>query len=168
MNILKNTRGWLYLSSILLVATWIVIGAAISPSTAHATELTVYKTPTCGCCQKWVDHVNGGGFSSNVVELEDLTKIKAKYQVSGRFRSCHTGVVVTEQANYVFEGHVPAEQITRFLDNPPEGALGLSVPGMPIGSPGMEVGDRKDYYQVLLLNTDGSSEVFAHVNKPGK
>lgn len=166
MNTLNNTRVWLSISSIFLVATWIVIGASISPSTAYATELTVYKTPSCGCCQKWVDHVNGEGFSSNVVELEDLTKIKAKYQVGGRFRSCHTGVVVTEQGNYVFEGHVPAEEITRFLDNPPEGALGLSVPGMPIGSPGMEVGDRKDYYQVLLLNTDGSSEVFAHVNKP--
>jgi hypothetical protein len=97
--------------------------------------------------------------------MPDLTTIKSKYRVQGQYRSCHTGVVVQEENNYVFEGHVPAEFIESFLANPPEDALGLAVPGMPIGSPGMEVGERKDYYQVLLLKNDGSSAVYAHVNQ---
>ncbi|MFQ3244547.1 MAG: hypothetical protein ACJAYF_001513 [Arenicella sp.] len=136
-------------------------------SKAHSTELvmTVYKTPTCGCCQKWVDHMSDNNLQSTVVDLADLSSIKARYAIAGRYRSCHTGVVVTESGDYVFEGHVPAEHVKTFLANPPKDAIGLSVPGMPLGSPGMEVGDRKDYYQVLLLKTDGSSEVYAHVNQ---
>lgn len=130
--------------------------------------MTVYKTPSCGCCQKWVDHMTENSFSSKVVSLDDLSPIKAKYNIQGRYRSCHTGVVVTEQGDYVFEGHVPAEHVEAFLNNPPADAIGLSVPGMPAGSPGMEMGDRKDYYQVLLLKRDGSSTVFAHVNRSTK
>jgi hypothetical protein len=102
---------------------------------------------------------------SKVVALDDLSAIKKKYAITGRYRSCHTGVVVTESGDYVFEGHVPADYVKTFLANPPENSTGLSVPGMPLGSPGMEVGDRKDYYQILLLKTDGSSEVYAHVNQ---
>lgn len=127
--------------------------------------MTVYKTPTCGCCQKWVDHVDGNGFSSKVVSLNNLNTIKSKYNIQGRYQSCHTGVVVTKQGEYVFEGHIPSEYVSQFLANPPEGAIGLSVPGMPAGSPGMEVGDRRDYYQVLQLNEDGSSSIYAHVNQ---
>ncbi|MFT5572254.1 MAG: hypothetical protein ACI9FR_001177 [Cryomorphaceae bacterium] len=139
-------------------------------SNVHAAEssMTVYKTPSCGCCQKWVDHMTENSFSSKVVSLDDLSPIKAKYNIQGRYRSCHTGVVVTEQGDYVFEGHVPAEHVEAFLNNPPADAIGLSVPGMPAGSPGMEMGDRKDYYQVLLLKRDGSSTVFAHVNRSTK
>ena len=127
--------------------------------------MTVYKTPTCGCCQKWVDHMSDNNFSSKVVEMDDLLSIKTKYNIEGRYRSCHTGVVVSESGDYVFEGHVPAEQVAAFLAKPPKDAIGLAVPGMPLGSPGMEVGDRKDYYQVLLIKTDGSSTVYAHVNQ---
>ena len=130
--------------------------------------MTVYKSPTCGCCQKWVDHMSDNNVVSRVVELDDLSLIKAKYKVEGRYRSCHTGVVVSASGDYVFEGHVPAAHVKTFLANPPEDVIGLSVPGMPMGSPGMEVGDRKDYYQVLLLNKDGSSGVYAHVNQGSK
>lgn len=137
-----------------------------SPNVSAAeSSMTVYKTPTCGCCQKWVDHMTENEFSSNVVSLNDLSPIKAKYNIEGRYRSCHTGVVVTEQGDFVFEGHVPAEHVEAFLNKPPADAIGLSVPGMPVGSPGMEMGERKDYYQVLLLKRDGSSSVFAHVNQ---
>jgi hypothetical protein len=78
-------------------------------SKAHSTELvmTVYKTPTCGCCQKWVDHMSDNNLQSTVVDLADLSSIKARYAIAGRYRSCHTGVVVTESGDYVFEGHVP-------------------------------------------------------------
>lgn len=127
--------------------------------------MTVYKTPTCGCCSKWVDHVHENGFQSKVVELNELSSIKKRYGIQGRYQSCHTGVVSQAHGEYIFEGHVPAQYIESFLANPPKDALGLSVPGMPLGSPGMEVGARKDYYQVLLLNVDGSSSVFAHVNQ---
>lgn len=128
-------------------------------------QMTVFKSPTCGCCTKWVDHINENNFDTKVIEINDLTSIKDKYGIKGQYDSCHTGVVSTEIGEYVFEGHVPAEHVKAFLSNPPKGAIGLSVPGMPVGSPGMEVGDRKDYYQVLLLNEDGSSSIFAHVNK---
>ena len=132
---------------------------------ADAVEMTVYKTPTCGCCQKWIDHMTDNGFDSKVISQNDISDVKATFQIQPRYRSCHTGVVVTERGGYIFEGHVPAEHVTAFLENPPEGSIGLSVPGMPIGSPGMEMGDRKDYYQVLLLMEDGGNSVFAHVNQ---
>ena len=148
---------YLFLSGLLLL--WISLANAMD------IEMTVYKTPTCGCCQKWVDHVDGNGFSSKVVSLNNLNTIKSKYNIQGRYQSCHTGVVVTKQGEYVFEGHIPSEYVSQFLANPPEGAIGLSVPGMPAGSPGMEVGDRRDYYQVLQLNEDGSSSIYAHVNQ---
>ena len=151
-----NTKYFL-LSGLLLLS--------ISLANADDIEMTVYKTPTCGCCQKWVDHVDGNGFSSKVVSLNNLNTIKSKYNIQGRYQSCHTGVVVTKQGEYVFEGHIPSEYVSQFLANPPEGAIGLSVPGMPAGSPGMEVGDRRDYYQVLQLNEDGSSSIYAHVNQ---
>lgn len=142
--------------------------AAESQGVSQAQEtslVTVYKTPTCGCCKKWVKHVRDNGLMSKTIELEDLSEIKSRYGVSGRYRSCHTGVVVSEKGEFVFEGHVPAEYVKAFLSDPPRGAIGLSVPGMPLGSPGMEMGDRKDYYQVLLLNADGSNSVYAHVNQ---
>ncbi len=128
--------------------------------------ISVYKTPTCGCCQKWIDYMADNGFVSEVIEQDDLNPLKTQLGIAGRYRSCHTGVVTSAQGEYVFEGHVPAEYVKQFLANPPAGALGLSVPGMPVGSPGMEVGERKDYYQVLLLMADGSDTVFAHVNAP--
>lgn len=135
------------------------------PAITDLSSMTVYKTPTCGCCGKWVDHVNENGFKSKVVELNELSSIKKQYSIQGRYQSCHTGVVSHANGDYIFEGHIPSEYIHSFLANPPKNAIGLSVPGMPLGSPGMEVGDRKDYYQVLQLNTDGSSVVYAHVNK---
>lgn len=135
-------------------------------SPADATSImTVYKTPTCGCCSKWVDHVHDNGFQSKVVELNELSSIKKRYGIQGRYQSCHTGVISHAQGEYIFEGHVPAQYIESFLENPTAGSIGLSVPGMPVGSPGMEVGERKDYYQVLQLNEDGTSVVYAHVNQ---
>ena len=139
--------------------------ALTSPvASADTVQMTVYKSPTCGCCQKWVEHIEQNEFSSAVVDTDDLNSIKSRYGIAGQYRSCHTGVVTVLEQDYIFEGHVPAEYISQFLSSPPTGALGLSVPGMPAGSPGMEVGDRKDHYQVLLLNTDGSSSVYAEVN----
>lgn len=160
-------------TSLLIALMVITPNAFLSSAFAQQTSaaepaMTVYKTPTCGCCQKWVDHISENKITSSVVSLNDLSPIKTKYNIHGRYRSCHTGVVVTEQGDYIFEGHIPARYVKQFLANPPEDAIGLSVPGMPAGSPGMEMGDRRDYYQVLQLNSDGSSDVYAHVNKPSE
>jgi hypothetical protein len=152
----------------IILFTVLITASLLSKVYSADPIMTVYKSPTCGCCQKWVDHMSDNNVASRVVELDDLSLIKAKYKVEGRYRSCHTGVVVSASGDYVFEGHVPAEHVKTFLANPPEDVIGLSVPGMPMGSPGMEVGDRKDYYQVLLLNKDGSSSVYAHVNQGRK
>jgi len=132
---------------------------------AVASTMTVYKSPTCGCCTKWVNHIETNGFKIKTVELIDLSSIKTNFNIQANTRSCHTGVVNRIEGDYVFEGHVPAKYVEMFLNNPPEDTFGLSVPGMPAGSPGMEVGERKDYYQVLLLNNDGSNSIYAHVNQ---
>lgn len=131
---------------------------------AFANGMIVYKTPTCGCCGKWMQHLQDNGFKPAFIHQEDLTDIKNELGVPAQLRSCHTGVVVHSHGRYLFEGHIPASIIQRFLDNPPDNAMGLIVPGMPLGSPGMEVGDRKDYYEVLLLLNDGTTQVYEAVN----
>ena len=129
---------------------------------AVSQSMDVYKSPTCGCCAKWVAHIEAADFSVAVHHPSDLNKLKDDKGILPRYQSCHTAV---SQAGYVFEGHIPADVIKRFLSNPPTNALGLAVPGMPVGSPGMEMGDRYDEYDVLLLAKDGSSTVFEHIAK---
>lgn len=124
--------------------------------------LTVYKTPTCGCCGAWVDHMENAGFSTTVHDQEDLNPIKDKHKIAPANQSCHTGII----DGYVFEGHIPAHIVKRFLKEQPEDTIGLTVPGMPLGSPGMEMNDRFHAYDVLLMKTDGSSSVYEHIAKP--
>ncbi|GLQ29648.1 DUF411 domain-containing protein [Litoribrevibacter albus] len=123
-------------------------------------DLNVYKSPTCGCCGAWVDHLQAGGLQVKSHNVDNLTQLKAEKGLKPEYRSCHTAV---SRDGYIFEGHVPVEYVQQFLKEQPEGALGLSVPGMPVGSPGMEMGDRIDTYQVLKINLDGSAEVYATV-----
>lgn len=132
-----------------------------TPSQGSVVTLDVYKSPTCGCCTKWLEHIQLDGFSANFHHPTDLNAIKNKYSIAPKYQSCHTAV---SSQGYVFEGHIPSRYINQFLENPPNGALGLSVPAMPVGSPGMEVGDRFMPYQVLLLKENGSAEVFAIVD----
>ena len=120
----------------------------------------VYKSPTCGCCGAWVDHLKAAGFTVKVTEVNDTTEQRKRYGFPDRFGSCHTAIV----AGYIVEGHVPAAEVKRLLDLKPA-ALGLSVPGMPLGSPGMEVGDRRDPYDVFLIDKSGRETVFAHYPK---
>ena len=110
---------------------------------------------------KWMEHLHDNGFSTAVEEPENLEQQKAQLGIGPRYRSCHTAV---SAQGFVFEGHVPSKFIHAFLAAPPEGSIGLSVPGMPVGSPGMEVGDRFMPYQILLLQKDGSTEIFAEIN----
>lgn len=139
-------------------------GPVTSKSAATEPEaFTVYKQPTCGCCVEWMSHLDEAGLETVGNDVADLNAVKMQYQIAPRYQSCHTAV---SSQGYVFEGHVPARHIKAFLANPPPDAIGLAVPGMPLGSPGMEVGDRFDPYEVLLLKKDGSSEVFARVDSP--
>jgi hypothetical protein len=131
-------------------------------STAAAADdaLTVYKNPGCGCCSAWAEHLEEAGFSVSVTERSAQNGAKWLVGFKDEHRSCHTAV---SESGHVFEGHIPASIIRRFLDEQPADAKGLSVPGMPVGSPGMESGDRVDPYDVLLLKEDGTVEVFAHI-----
>ncbi|MEX2474116.1 DUF411 domain-containing protein [Marinobacter sp.] len=124
-----------------------------------ANSIHVYKSPTCGCCSDWIDHLEDNGFDVTATDTNDLGKIKADAGLLAGLGSCHTAFV----GDYVIEGHVPADDIRRLLAEAPK-ATGLSVPGMPAGSPGMEVGDRKDPYKVILFNQQGQSRVFAEHN----
>lgn len=130
---------------------------------AAAKSFAVYKSPTCGCCAVWVDHLTAYGIPMRVDHTADLNAIKDRYRVTAGHQSCHTAV---SPDGYVFEGHIPARLIQRFLKEKPAGALGLTVPGMPLGSPGMEVGDQFTPYDVLVLKHDGSTAVYAHIKSP--
>jgi hypothetical protein len=118
---------------------------------------TVYKSPTCNCCAKWVDHLEQAGFTVTVKQ-ESGAAVKQRFGVPRELASCHTATI----GNYVVEGHVPAQDVKRLLAQQPEQTAGLAVPGMPIGSPGMERGNQVDPYNVVAFNDKGAVQgVFA-------
>jgi hypothetical protein len=123
-------------------------------------KMEVFKQASCGCCKKWISHMEDAGFDVKARNRVSLNVIKKEFGVAPRYQSCHTAVA----EGYVFEGHIPADIVQRFLDDRPEGVIGLAVPGMPVGSPGMEVGDRLDPYDVLVMKKDGTTEVYAHIS----
>jgi hypothetical protein len=135
------------------------LAASLIAKTAGAARpaVTVYKSPTCGCCAQWVAHVRAGGFPVTPEDRDDLAPIKRQHGVPSALQSCHTALV----DGYVIEGHVPADLIDRLLRERPTIA-GIAVPGMPIGSPGMEVpGRAPERYQVLTFDATGRTTVFA-------
>ena len=125
-------------------------------------SLLVHKTPTCGCCKMWIKHLEGNGLTISVEDHSNLQEIKVKYDIKPEYRSCHTGV---SKDGYIFEGHIPSKYIAQFLSEEHSNAIGLSVPGMPLGSPGMEVEGMFTPYDVLILFKDGTSKVYAEVRK---
>ena len=142
---------------ILLAA--IGIGAYLqwgSSASADLPPVTVYKSPTCGCCTEWVSHLRERGFQVKVEDRVNVQPVKRQLGVPNGLASCHTATV----GNYVVEGHVPAEQIKRLLQNKPN-LKGISVPGMPIGSPGMERGDRVEPYAVVGFTGSGDTTTVA-------
>ena len=139
--------------------------AALAAAHAHANPFKlptvhVWKSPTCGCCTAWVEHMRKAGFTVNVSEVDDTGPTRRRLGMPAKLGSCHTALV----GGYVLEGHVPADDVKRLLRTKTAG-LGLSVPGMPVGSPGMEMGPRLDPYDVLLVQRDGSTSVFSHYPK---
>ena len=123
---------------------------------AVGAAVTVFKDPNCGCCKDWIEHLRKHAFRVTAKDTSDVAAIKRSGRVPPQLASCHTAFV----NGYVIEGHVPAEDIRRLLEEKPKIA-GLAVAGMPIGSPGMEVGNRKDKYDVIAFNRDGTTSVFA-------
>ena len=130
------------------------------PDLLKNVSATVYKDANCGCCKEWISHAEDNGLSATAQDVADLAVFKERYSVPTEMRSCHT-VVTTD--DYVFEGHVPAKYMAQFLENPPVQALGLAVPGMPVGSPGMEYQNKFMPYQVMQLNKDGTTQVYADI-----
>lgn len=118
--------------------------------------VTVYKSKYCGCCGEWIKHMERNGFHVSVVETEALNEVKIKHNVPAALASCHTAIV----GNFIVEGHTPADSIKRFLNETPKNAIGLAVPGMPLGSPGMEQGNLKQSYDVLAFDATGKTLVF--------
>jgi len=142
-----------------LAALLAVLAAPALAQSPSAGEIHVYKSPTCGCCNDWIKHLEANGFKVAATNVPDSRFYRARFGMPARLGSCHTGVV----AGYVLEGHVPAREIKRLLRERPK-ALGLSVPGMPVGSPGMdgpEYNGQVDPYDVLLVQSDGGATVFA-------
>lgn len=131
--------------------------AGASQALAQATPIHVFKTNGCGCCLGWMENLDQNGFATTGEDLFGgaLVRLKLDSGVPQELVSCHTAKV----DGYVIEGHVPAADIRRLLSERPD-AIGLAVPGMPMGSPGMDYGDQRDAYDVFLIGADGGTEVF--------
>lgn len=135
-----------------LTALFLLSGNAI------AADVLNHKSPYCGCCTEWTKHMQDAGFTVEEKLHENMNPIKQKLGVTPELASCHTA----EIDGYVFEGHIPADDIKAFLENPPRNAKGLAVPGMPMGSPGMEYGDKQDEYSVYAFNEKGQVFEYRH------
>jgi len=148
------SRRFILRAGIYGTAGFIFAPSLVAQASALA-SVKMFKSPWCGCCGAWAEHMQEAGFQIDVTELEDLEPIKRQLGVPTNLQSCHTAIV----DNYVIEGHVPADEVKRLLRKSPKGR-GLAVPGMPVGSPGMEMDDQVDSYQVILFGKD-SQRVFA-------
>ena len=158
MKIVRNMIG-LALAAVLVSLASAHAGKAASPdsvTSAKPIAIKVYKTASCGCCKAWVQHLRDNGFQVETMDMPDLSLIKQKYGVKPALQACHTAVV----NGYVVEGHVPADVIMKLLKERPA-VVGVAVPGMPSGSPGME-GASKERYDVLTLDRAGHTRVYAH------
>jgi len=161
---LPSRRQWLA-----KVLPWLGAGTALAlapqlsrAATTTATPVEVWKDPNCGCCHDWIAHMEANGFSVTIHDTGN-NAVRARLGLPQKLGSCHTALV----GGYLVEGHVPASDVRKLLQQKPK-ALGLAVPGMPVGSPGMDgavYGDRRDPYDVLLVAHDGSTRIFNSYNK---
>jgi hypothetical protein len=140
---------------ITILLTLFALGAAVNLPASAADAVDVYKSPYCGCCEKWVEHLQQAGFAVRTHDVNDVPAARQRLGMPERLGSCHTAKV----AGYVVEGHVPAADIQRLLKEKPK-AIGLAVPSMPPGSPGME-SPKPVPYNTLLVQAGGATTVFA-------
>jgi hypothetical protein len=143
------------LVTVLVAAAATLVSCGVGAQ-AKPVPITVYKSPTCGCCAKWVEHLQAAGFRPEVHDETQMDAVKTKVGVPADLRSCHTAIV----DGYAIEGHVPADVIRKLLEERPKVA-GIAVPGMPVGSPGMESGDQKTPYDVVAYTKDGTTSIYA-------
>lgn len=156
---MRSKGSWKLVVGGVAVVAAVIVGAGIfSKPGAAGPAVTVYKTPTCGCCDTWVGHLRANGFDVDAKNVTDsrLLALKGSYGLDRRLYSCHTAVV----DGYVVEGHVPADVILRLLEERPE-IVGLAVPGMPVGSPGME-GPNPQPYDIVSIDREGRMQVYDH------
>ena len=145
--------------ALLVAALLVTIAGATAQQKPPMVE--VYKSPTCGCCSAWVDHLRDQGFEVRTIETDKVDELKATHRIPRQVQSCHTALV----SGYVVEGHVPAADVARLLKERPAIA-GIAVPGMPVGSPGMEIpGTKPQPFDVIAFGKDGSTRVFATHNR---
>lgn len=145
---------------ILLVTSSFLMAKDSTSSTSQVGQtkkMKVYESPTCGCCGIWSEYMSKNGFEVEEIKTLDFMKIKEQYNIKPELMSCHTAVV----DGYIIEGHTPYDEVKRLLEEKPKDVIGLSTPGMPQGSPGMEQGMKDDIYDVILLYKDGTSKVYA-------
>ncbi|MDF2154927.1 DUF411 domain-containing protein [Vibrio sp. CAU 1672] len=132
---------------------------ATTSANVLAADVINHKSPYCGCCGEWTKHMEENGFTVKEKHHEDMNAIKRQLGLTNtQLYSCHTA----EIDGYLFEGHIPAQDIKAFLANPPRNAKGLAVPGMPMGSPGMEYGEKRDSYTVYAFNEEGQVYEYRH------
>lgn len=155
MNLLSK-RNTLIVAGLFSAAVILVPPAmADMRAVSKQREITVYKDPDCGCCKSWIEHLKKHGYKVTSHDTRDMASVKGNFGVKKDLQSCHTAII----NGYVIEGHVPAADIDRLLKERPKVA-GLAVPGMPMGSPGME-GGAVERYSVIAFNKTGSTKVFA-------
>lgn len=142
--------------AILALGSLLIIDLACTGAESERPEVLVYKSPTCGCCSKWVSHLEENGFAVRTTDQPDVAPVKREVGLPPALASCHTAIV----DGYVVEGHVPAEVVKKMLRERPD-IVGISAPGMPIGSPGMEQGDQVDSYDVVAFDREGNTYVYA-------
>jgi hypothetical protein len=157
MNTMNRWTTWTFVAAAVAAP---IFSSSRTPSSANPAStspvvVTVYKSASCGCCRKWMDHLTANGFAVTGHDTSDVALVKNQYGVPQALRSCHTAIV----GGYVIEGHVPAADIKRLLRERPKIA-GLAVPGMVTGSPGMEMGNTADRYDVIAFG-DGKTSVYA-------
>ena len=153
-NYLKSYgKSFIVLSVFIPLLFYIVLSFFSKP--IYSEDILVYKSPTCGCCKKWIKHLEAEGFNVTSKDTRNMKAVKEKMGVQPYLQSCHTAKV----GKYYIEGHVSASDIKRLLKEKPD-IKGLSVPGMPMGSPGME-GDRKDKYNVIAIDYDNNPTVYS-------
>ena len=143
----------------LFTAVFFAGSTSMALGNEESLTLTVHKTPFCGCCKKWIKHAREAGINIIEKDHQNLNAIKSEYKINLKHQSCHTSI---SKDGYVFEGHIHADVIKKYLENPSENSKGLSVPGMPVGSPGMEMDGRSDDYVVLTIFEDNMDEIFLH------
>jgi len=147
---------WSKQARLLGQAVILLLSASSAASVLAAEKVVVYKSPACGCCSQWVEHMEKNGFSVEVHKVRNVEPFRQRFGVPDSMASCHTALV----GGYAIEGHVPAADVKRLLREKPK-ARGIAVPGMVSGSPGMEQGSRHDPYNVMLFNANGQAKVYA-------